>query len=113
MGLLGVFEVSEYIVHVVGKEGGLLQIDCIDDPNYFSPCTYVLWGLPQWLSNKESTCNAGSKSDVGSIPGSERPPGGGHDNPLQYSCLENPHGHRSLVGFHLRGRTESDMIEAN
>ena len=90
MGLLGVFEVSEYIVHVVGKEGGLLQIDCIDDPNYFSPCTYVLWGLPQWLSNKESTCNAGSKSDVGSIPGSERPPGGGHDNPLQYSCLENP-----------------------
>ena len=90
MRLLGVFEVSEYIVHVVGKEGGLLQIDCIDDPNYFSPCTYVCWGLPQWLSSKESTCNAGSKSDVGSIPGSERSPRGGHDNPLKYSCLENP-----------------------
>ena len=29
-------------------------------------------------------------SDVGSIPGSGRSPGGGHDNPLQYSCLENP-----------------------
>ena len=28
--------------------------------------------------------------DVGSIPGSERAPGGGHGNPLQYSCLKNP-----------------------
>ena len=28
--------------------------------------------------------------DVASIPGSGRSPGGGHDNPLQYSCLENP-----------------------
>ena len=28
--------------------------------------------------------------DTGSIPGSERCPGGGHSNPLQYSCLENP-----------------------
>ena len=32
----------------------------------------------------------GSAGDVGSIPGSGRPPGEGHDNPLQYSCLENP-----------------------
>ena len=36
---------------------------------------------------KESTYNAG---DSGSIPGSGRSPGGGHGNPLQYSCLENP-----------------------
>ena len=28
--------------------------------------------------------------DVGSIPGWERSPGGGHGNPLQYSCVENP-----------------------
>ena len=28
--------------------------------------------------------------DTGSIPGSGRSPGGGHGNPLQYSCLENP-----------------------
>ena len=34
--------------------------------------------------------NAGDIRDVGSIPGSERSPGGGHVNPLQYSCLENP-----------------------
>ena len=36
---------------------------------------------------KESTCNEG---DLGSIPGLKRSPGGGHDNPLQYFCLENP-----------------------
>jgi len=36
---------------------------------------------------KESACNVG---DLGSIPGLERSPGGGHGNPLQYSCLENP-----------------------
>ena len=36
---------------------------------------------------KESTCNAG---DLGSIPGLGRSPGGGHGNPLQYSCLQDP-----------------------
>ena len=44
-------------------------------------------GVPWWLSGKESACNAG---DLGLIPGSERSPGGGHGNPLQYSCWENP-----------------------
>ena len=34
--------------------------------------------------------NAGNIRDVDSIPGSGRSPGGGHGNPLQYSCLENP-----------------------
>ena len=36
---------------------------------------------------------------AGSIPGSGRSPGEGNGNPLQYSCLENPHGQRSLVGY--------------
>ena len=39
---------------------------------------------------KESACNAGDTEDAGLIPGSGRSPGGGHGNPLQYSCLENP-----------------------
>ena len=39
---------------------------------------------------KNPPANAGEKRDVGLIPGSGRSPGGGHDNPLQYSCLENP-----------------------
>ena len=47
-------------------------------------------GLPQWPSSKESACNAGVAGDAGSIPGLGRSPGGGHGNPLQYSCLENP-----------------------
>ena len=34
--------------------------------------------------------NAGDLGDAGSIPGSGRFPGGGHSNPFQYSCLENP-----------------------
>ena len=38
-------------------------------------------------------------------------PGGGHGNPLQYSCLENPHGQRSLVGYSPWGHKESDMTE--
>ena len=49
----------------------------------------IAFGLPWWLSGKESACNAG---DLGLIPGLGRSPGGGHDNPLQYSCLENPMG---------------------
>ena len=47
-------------------------------------------GLPQWLSSKESDCNAGATGVMGSIPGSGRSPGEGHGNPLQYSCQENP-----------------------
>ena len=38
-------------------------------------------------------------------------PGGGHGNSLQYSCLENPHGQRSLVGYSPRGHKELDMTE--
>ena len=47
-------------------------------------------GLPWWLSSKESACNAGDAGDVGSIPGMGRSPGGGHSNPLEYFCLEDP-----------------------
>ena len=41
---------------------------------------------------KNPPANAGDIRDVGSTPGSGKSPGGGHGNPLQYSCLENPHG---------------------
>ena len=59
-------------------------------------------------SDKELTCNAG---DLGSIPGLGRAPGGGHGNPFQYSCLENPHGQRSLVSYSPWGHKESDTTE--
>ena len=49
------------------------------------------------LEVKNPPANAGSVRDLGLIPGWGRFPGGGHGNPLQYSCLEIPHGQRSLV----------------
>ena len=54
------------------------------------------------------TCSVGN---LGLIPGLGRSPGGGHGNPLQNSCLENPHGQRSLAGYIPWGFTELDMIE--
>ena len=57
---------------------------------------------------KESAYNSG---DLGSIPGLGRSPGEGHGNPLQYSCLENPCGQRSLAGNSLWCHKESDMTD--
>ena len=51
---------------------------------------------------KSLPTNAEDAIDEGSIPGLGRSPGGGHGNAAQYSCLENPHGQRSLVGFSPR-----------
>ena len=65
-------------------------------------------GLPCGSVGKESAHNA---EDAGSIPGLGGSPGGGHGNPLQYACLQNPHGQRSLVGYSPRGRKESDTPE--
>ena len=48
---------------------------------------------------KNPPANGGDIRDTGSIPGLGRSPGGGHGNPLQYSCLENPQGQRSLAGY--------------
>ena len=48
---------------------------------------------------KNPPASAGDVKDMDSIPGLGRSPQGGLSNPLQYSCLENPHGQRSLVGY--------------
>ena len=53
-------------------------------------------GFPVGSDGKESACNV---EDLGSIPGLRRSPGGGHGNPHQYSCLEKPHGQRSLASY--------------
>ena len=60
---------------------------------------------------KNPRVNAADVREVGSIPRSGRSPGGGHSNPLQYSCLENPHGQRSPAGYSPQGRKESDTTE--
>ena len=54
-------------------------------------CVYTyVYGFPWWLSGKEPACNARDTGDAGSIPVSGRSSGGGHGDPLQYYCLENP-----------------------
>ena len=56
--------------------------------------------------------NSPALRNASSIPGLGRSPGGGYGNPLQYSCLENPHGQRGLVGYSPWGHEEWDMTEA-
>ena len=63
------------------------------------------------LGVKNLSTNAGDLRDMGSIPGSERSPGGGHGNPLQYSCLENPM-YRGAWQATVRRVAESDTTEA-
>ena len=65
-------------------------------------------GFPGGSAGKESACNA---EDLGSISGLGRSPGGGHGNPLQYSCLENLHGRRSLTGCSPWGCKGLDVTE--
>ena len=55
---------------------------------------------------KNLPTSAGDTRDMGSIPGLERSPGGGNGNQLQYSCLENPYGQRSLVSYTVHGVTK-------
>ena len=58
-------------------------------------CSFDLRGS----EGKESACYAGDAGHVGSIPGSGRSSGGGHGNPLQYSCLGNPMDRRKMLGY--------------
>ena len=82
-------------------------------------------GLPRWCqlqrtllsmqnppANASLQANAGDLRNSGSIPGLGRSPGGRNGNLLQYSCLENPHGQRSLAGYIPWGHKESDTTEA-
>ena len=67
---------------------------------------HTIWmGFLGGSDSKESACNAG---DLWSIPGLGRFPGGGHGNPLQYSCLENPTD-RGACWATVHGVAESDM----
>ena len=63
----------------------------------------VFLGFPGSSDSKESACNV---RDLSSIPELGRFPGGGHGNPLEYSCLENPLEQRNLANYSL-GVTKS------
>ena len=58
-------------------------------------------GFPGGSAVKNMACNAG---DTGLIPGLLRPPGGGHGNPFQYSCLENPTDKQGSTGSQRVGQ---------
>ena len=60
---------------------------------------------------KNQPANAGDIRDVSSVLGSGRFPAGGHGNPLQYSCLENPQGQRSLMGYSPWNHKELDTTD--
>ena len=55
--------------------------------------------------------NVGDIRNAGLIPGSGRSPGGGHGNPLQYSCLENSYGQKSLEGYSPWCSKELDTLK--
>ena len=67
-------------------------------------------GFPGGSAVKNQPANADVR-DAGSIPGLGRSPAGGHSNPLQYSCLENPMD-RGVWWATVHGITESDTTEA-
>ena len=61
---------------------------------------------------KNLPANAGDVRDLGSIPGSGRSPGGGHGNPLQYSCLENPRD-RGVCRATVQSRTRLKQLSTH
>ena len=69
---------------------------------------YFYWDFPGGSDGKESSYNEG---DPGLIPGSGRSPGEENGNPLQYFCLDNSQGQRSLVGYSPWGHKDSDTTE--
>ena len=66
-----------------------------------------LWASKLALVVKKLPANAGDARDADLIPGSGRSPGGGHGNPLWYSCLENP------VGLQRVGRKWSVLAHTH
>ena len=87
---------------------------CITPPEYhFKIITNIYLrltkqGFPCSSDGKESASNAVEPS---SIPGLGISPSGGLGKPLQYSCLENPYGQKSLGGYSPWGHKDLDMTE--
>ena len=81
---------------------------------YLKECGHLLcMGGTSWktLVGKNPPASVGIARAVGWIPGLGRSPGVGNGNPLQCSCLKNPHGQGSLAGYSPWGHKESDTTE--
>ena len=82
---------------------------CLENPRDGGAWWAAVCGVAQSRTRLKGLSSSSRRS--GFDPWFGRSPGGGSGNPLQYSCLENPHGQRSLVGYSPWGRKESDMTE--
>ena len=73
----------------------------------------IIWASLMTQQVKTLPANAGDAGDLGSIPRSRRSPGGGNGNPTAVFLPEKKkkHEQRSLVGYSLKGCTESDVTE--
>ena len=77
----------------------------------------LAWRMPQRVNTTEQLSKASlvaqsvNEGDLASTSGFGRSPGGQHGNPLQNSCLENPHDQRNPAGCSSQGHKESDMTE--
>ena len=78
---------------------------CDIDPDENKHSMPTDWASQVVLVVKNPFANTRDRRDASWIPGLGRSPGGGHGNLLQYSCLENPHGQRSLAGCSPRGHS--------
>ena len=90
MYLVSIFDMYIYTYFFFCKNGTILQIpfcNLLPPKQYFINIFSFKYTFFFGSDGKESACNA---AELGSIPGSGRYPGGGHGNPLRYSCLENP-----------------------
>ena len=92
---------------------GHKELDMTEANQHAHACTLLPYTRASQVALvvKNSTANAEEIRDSGLFPGLGRIPGGGHGHPLQYSCLENPHGQRNLGGYSPWGHKESDMTE--
>ena len=98
---------------LLGTSYKLSHLNCINktESKYHHHCftnKELTQLLPGGSDSKEPTCNAG---DPGSISGSGKSPGEGNDNPLQYSCLENPTDGGSWQAIVHGGHKKSDTTE--
>ena len=80
-------------------------------PHFLNYCNFIVNLEPSLVAQIVKNLSADSVGDLGLIPGLGRSPGEVHGNPLQYSCLESPHGERSLLGYSPLGHKESEMTE--
>ena len=96
-------------IYVYGEgNGNPLQYSCLEDfVDRRAWWAAVHWVAQNWTQLKRLSMHA----YLCSIHGLGGSAGGKHFNPLQYSCLENPHGQRSLAGCSSWSCKELDMTE--